>query len=196
MATVALEPERRARLRIAVGAAVILLFVALGCAVVFSALAPRGTTQVAAPSAVETSAATSAIYVHVLGAVMLPGLYALREGDRAVDAVAAAGGFADGADQAQLNLARFVTDGEQIIVPVEGASPPGSVTGTNVPGKVNLNTADGVTLETLPRVGPSMAARIIAWRETNGRFVAIEDLMSVSGVGEKTFDALKDLVTV
>ena len=196
MATVAQDLERRARVRIAVGASVVLLLVALGCAVVVAALAPRGTTAVAAPSAAPTAVATSAIYVHVLGAVLQPGLYALREGDRAVDAVAAAGGFTDDADQAQLNLARFVTDGEQIVVPVVGAAPPVTGGGAVVPGKVNLNTADAAALETLPRVGPAMSARIIAWRETNGRFTAIEDLMSVSGIGDKTFEALKDLVTV
>ena len=196
MATVAHDLERRARVRIAVGASVVLLLVALGCAVVVAALAPRGTTAVASPTAAPTAVATSAIYVHVLGAVVRPGLYALREGDRAVDAVAAAGGFADDADQAQLNLARFVTDGEQIVVPVVGAAPPVSGGGANVPGKVNINTADAAALETLPRVGPAMSARIIAWRETNGRFTAVEDLMSVSGIGDKTFEALRDLVTV
>lgn len=196
MATVAHDLERRARVRIAVGASVVLLLVALGCAVVVAALAPRGTTAVANPTAAPTAAATSAIYVHVLGAVVRPGLYALREGDRAVDAVAAAGGFADEADQAQLNLARFVTDGEQIVVPVVGAGPPVSGGAANVPGKVNINTADAATLETLPRVGPAMSARIIAWRESNGRFTAVEDLMSVSGIGDKTFEALKDRVTV
>ncbi len=67
--------------------------------------------------------------------------------------------------------------------------------GTAIPGKVNINTADEPTLETLPRVGPAMAARILAWRAANGRFTAVEDLMSVSGIGEKTFEGLKDLVT-
>jgi len=204
---------RRARLRIGVGAAVVVLFVALACAVLFSALAPKGQTEIVAPGgapaagAFDGSATSSpapsgaAIFVHILGAVAAPGLYELREGDRAVDAVAAAGGFADGADQSGLNLARFVTDGEQIVVPVVGESPaaaPGSAGpgGAAVPGKVNINTADATALETLPRVGPAMAARIIAWRDENGRFSAIEDLMSVTGIGEKTFDAMKDLVTV
>lgn len=200
---------RRARVRIGVGAAVVVLFVGLACAVLFSAFAPKGQSEVVAPGSGATgeaelaSAAPSgaAIFVHILGAVAVPGLYELHEGDRAVDAVAAAGGFAEGADQSQLNLARFVTDGEQIVVPVVGAAPPpapGAVTGGGavVAGKVNINTADAAALETLPRVGPAMAARIIEWRETNGRFTAVEDLMSVTGVGEKTFDSLKDLVTV
>ena len=186
--------EKRSRLRIALGAAVVLVLVGLGCAVLFSALAPTGSSSVVAPSAVP-SAVPSGIFVHVLGEVSSPGLYELSEGDRAIDAVAAAGGFTAKADQAQLNLARFVTDGEQIVVPRVGASP-GVAAGTSVPGKVNLNTADAATLETLPRIGPAMAERILAWRETNGRFAAVEDLMSVSGVGEKTFEGLKSLVTV
>jgi competence protein ComEA len=200
---------RRARVRIGVGAAVVVLFVGLACAVLFSAFAPKGQSEVVAPGAGTTGVSESAsaapsgaaIFVHILGAVAVPGLYELHEGDRAVDAVAAAGGFADGADQSQINLARFVTDGEQIVVPVVGAAPPpapGAVAGGGavVAGKVNINTADAAALETLPRVGPAMAARIIEWRETNGRFTAVEDLMSVTGVGEKTFDSLKDLVTV
>jgi competence protein ComEA len=145
--------------------------------------------------------------VHILGAVKNAGLYELRDGARAVDAVAAAGGFANDADQAQINLARFVVDGEQIIVPVigqgglsgvgaNGSVGGGSAGGAVVPGKVNINTADAATLETLPRIGPAMSARIIAWRDANGRFSTVEDLMSVTGVGDKTFDGLKDLVTV
>jgi competence protein ComEA len=61
---------------------------------------------------------------------------------------------------------------------------------------VNLNTATEDQLDTLPRVGPAMAAKILAWRTQNGRFTSIDDLMNVSGIGQKTFDGLKDLVTV
>ena len=205
---------RRARVRIGVGAAVVVLFVGLACAVLFSALAPKGQSALVTPNAVafgDANTATAApsggaqsggaIFVHILGAVASPGLYELREGDRAVDAVAAAGGFAEGADQSGLNLARFVSDGEQIVVPLVGEPPVaapggGASAGAVVPGKVNINTADAAALETLPRVGPAMAERILAWRDENGRFSAIEDLMSVTGIGEKTFDGLKDLVTV
>jgi competence protein ComEA len=133
------------------------------------------------------------IYVHILGEVAAPGLYELREGDRAVDAVAAAGGFTTDADQAQLNLARFLVDGEQIVVPAVGDSP--APTGESG-GKVNLNSADVTQLQALPRIGPAMAQRIVDWREANGRFASVEDLLSVTGIGAKTFAALKDLVTV
>jgi len=208
-------PIARSRVRIGIGAAAVLLFVALGCAVLFSALAPRGASStvgagpgVAGDGVVDDETAASAtpggavIFVHILGAVNRPGLYELSDGARAVDAVAAAGGFGENADQSQLNLARFVADGEQIVVPVVGEAPPAQ-SGAPPPGapgesgaKVNINTADAAELETLPRVGPAMSARIIAWRETNGRFTAIEDLMSVTGIGEKTFDGFKDLVTL
>jgi len=199
---------RRTRVRIGVGAAVVLLFAGLACAVLFSMLAPKGQSTVVVPgdgadatTSATTAAPAIAIFVHILGAVVNPGLYELREGDRGVDAVAAAGGFSEGADRSALNLARFVSDGEQIVVPLVGEAPvaaPGapSAGGAAVAGKVNINTADVTALETLPRVGPAMAARIVAWRDENGRFSAIEDLMSVTGIGEKTFEAMKDLVTV
>ena len=155
-----------------------------------SAIVPRSSASevVASP----TLAPGGSIYVHVLGAVLAPGLYELSDGDRAVDAIAAAGGFAEGADETQLNLARFVADGEQLVVPVMGAAPaPGEAS-----GKVNLNTATLEQLETLPRVGPALAQRILDWRETNGRFSAATDLLNVTGIGQKTFDGLKDDVTV
>lgn len=195
------------------GAAVVLVLVGLGIAVLVSTLGPHGATQSLGPAAVSSgppsggasttggtararNKGSATIFVHVVGAVARPGLFTLRDGDRVVDAVAAAGGFTDVADQSQVNLARFVSDGEQLIVPLVGESPPAPGTAGAVGGKVNLNTADLVTLETLPRVGPAMAQRIIDWRTANGRFTAVEDLMSVTGVGDKTFEQLKKLVTV
>ena len=203
---------RRARVRVGVGAALILVLVGLGCAVFITAITPHGASSVVAPSALPSASpgASSAngsitvtgstgavIYVHILGQVNDPGLYALHDGDRAVDVVAAAGGLTPSADPAALNLARFLSDGEQIIVPAIGqaVSASGVAGGTTIAGKVNINTADEPTLETLPRVGPAMAARILAWRAANGRFTAVEDLMSVTGIGEKTFEGLRDLVT-
>ena len=174
-----------------------LVLAGLGIAVFVTAVTPHGTSTVIAPSGDphESEAAVStAIYVHILGEVRRPGLYELRDGDRAVDAVAAAGGFTEAADAAGLNLARFVSDGEQIIVPAIGEAPVGGPAG--VPGKVNLNTADATLLDTLPGVGPATAAKIIAWREQNGRFESIEDLLDVGGIGESKFESLRDLVTV
>jgi competence protein ComEA len=186
--------------------------VGLGIAVLVSALGSAGSTGTAAAppatskpgsSAAPDDGAEGTIYIHVLGAVAKPGLYLLRDGDRGVDAVASAGGFTPDADQSQVNLARVVVDGEQIVVPVIGAAAvpgegPGASAGaaSTVGGKVNINTADATALETLPRVGPAMSKRIIDWRTKNGRFTSVEDLTSITGIGEKTFEQLKDLVTV
>ncbi len=207
-----LPDPRRARLRVKVGAVVVLVLVALGCAVLVAALGQHGSAAevvrpdpgaspgAATPGGAASGGTTSggAIFVHILGAVERPGLYSLTEGDRAIDAVAAAGGFLDTADQRQLNLARFVVDGEQISVPAIGEIPDAGAgtPGSGIGGKVNINTADAAALDTLPRVGPAMAARIIAYREANGRFATIEDLMNVAGVGDKTFEGMRDLVTV
>jgi competence protein ComEA len=133
------------------------------------------------------------IFVHVLGEVARPGLYELREGDRVVDAVAAAGGMTDAADPAGVNLARLLSDGEQLAVPAVGevvASAPGIV----ADGRVDLNTADAAALDTLPRIGPAMAQRIIEWRESNGPISSVDDLLAVSGIGTKTVEALRPLV--
>jgi competence protein ComEA len=208
-------------MRVGIGAAVVLLIAGLGIAVLVSAFSSAGVTTTIAPAPSAASGTGTArsgsappsatgtapgsavsLFVHILGAVAKPGLYQLHDGARAVDAVAAAGGFTAEADRQQLNLARLVSDGEQIYVPKvgeAGSGPPGSsaVGGAGaVGGKVNINTASESDLETLPRVGPTMAKRIIAWREANGRFATIEDLMSVTGIGEKTFAELKDLVTI
>lgn len=188
----------RARVRLAIGAVVVLLLAGLGGAVIAGLATPRGgTVTVTAPTPNATQDVL-AIVVHVLGAVAVPGLYRLREGARVVDAIAAAGGFRPEAERSGLNLARVLADAEQVVVPVIGAVPPaGSAqSGVSSDGRVNINTADSAALETLPRVGPSMAERIITWRDRNGGFSVIEDLMQVTGIGEKTFEAMRELVSV
>ena len=200
--------RRPVRARVGVGAAIVLVLVGLGIAVLVSAFGAQGSGGSIIPPAASASNSPSGearskssgaiIYIHILGAVARPGLYLLTDGDRALDLVAAAGGFTTTADQSGLNLARLLVDGEQILVPDIGEVPaaggaPGAPTAG---GKVNINTADETALETLPRVGPAMAKRIIDWRTKNGRFTAVEDLMSVTGVGEKTFDQLKEFVTL
>ena len=137
------------------------------------------------------------LYVHVLGQVAHPGLYMLELDARVVDALAAAGGTLDDADLQSVNLARPLSDGEQLIVPVAGAA--AEAGGTAAPvgdGLIDLNNADQAALETLPRIGPALAQRIIEWRDMNGRFQSVDDLLAVPGIGEKLLSGLAELVRV
>jgi competence protein ComEA len=140
------------------------------------------------------------VTVHVVGEVRHPGVYELPAGARARDAVDAAGGLLGAAEQEAVNLARVLTDGEQLTVPRHGAAPTANPAGPGgVPaagGKVDLNTATAAELDTLPGVGPSTAAKIVADRTSNGPFRSVDDLMRVSGIGPAKFDSLKDLVRV
>ncbi|MFT4220258.1 MAG: helix-hairpin-helix domain-containing protein [Microbacterium sp.] len=203
------EEYAKPRRRIGVGAAVVVVVLAVAVtvavAVVRGVTTPTETVPVAVggegdePGAGVDAADPATVYVHVSGAVRAPGLYRLRDGSRVVDAIAAAGGFTKRADDAAVNLARVVADGEQLVVPkrgeastpVAGASPPAAGDGL-----VNLNTATEAELDTLPRIGPAMAQRILQWREANGRFTSVEDLLAVPGIGEKTVESLRPLVTV
>lgn len=141
------------------------------------------------------------IFVHVGGAVRRPGLYGLPQGARVDDAVRAAGGTLEDADLDALNLAARVKDGEKVLVPTEqgeaeaqaGAAEAG---GAAQGGLMNLNTATVADLETLPGIGPALAQRILDYRERNGGFRAVEDLLEVPGIGAKKFEELREHVTV
>lgn len=150
------------------------------------------------------------VVVHVVGAVMRPGVYTLAAGSRVADAVAAAGGSTGNAAPNAVNLARILADGEQVYLPTAdeasataaaggGGAPMGSTAppgGVSASGKIDINRATAADLDTLPGIGPATAQKIVDDRAANGPFKTIEDLMRVSGIGEKKFDALKDLVTV
>lgn len=134
----------------------------------------------------------STVFIHVSGAVGAPGLVELPEGSRVADAIEAAGGFAEGADSASVNLARVVADGEQVAI--------GSCAAAGVPatgsGKVRINSATEAELQSLPGVGEATAAKIVADRKANGPFASLEDLMRVSGIGQKKYEALADLIAL
>ena len=143
---------------------------------------------------VDSPESNLSIFVHVVGEVENPGMYQLSLGARLVDAVFAAGGLTKKADHASVNLAREISDGEQIFVMTEGQG--GESATSNQSALVSLNRSLEAELETLPGIGPALAARIIAWREANGGFKKVDDLQKVSGIGEKLLAGLKEQVTL
>lgn len=149
------------------------------------------------------------IYVDVCGAVSAPGVYKLDPDSRVFQAIEAAGGMLPEAAGSSVNQAQPVSDGQQIYVPTQEEIDQGTVTlpsdNSSKPeetqqntetGKINLNTADTETLKTLSGIGDAKAQAIIAWREENGSFSSIEDIMQVPGIKESTFTKIKDKIAV
>ena len=140
------------------------------------------------------------VVVHVSGHVKQPGVYELDVGDRVSDAIDAAGGPSADADLDSINLARVLSDGEQIRVAAVGESAAGGAGGAGRAvgggGAININSADAAALETLPGVGPVLASKIIAYRESNGPFKSPQDLDDVSGIGPALLEQIVPLVTV
>lgn len=152
--------------------------------------------------------------VHVCGAVNVPGVYELKEGSRVIDAVLASGGFAQDADEAYVNLATVLTDGDKVRIPTKEevaemsqqektAVDTGVISAEGLKNsqqqlsdKVNINTAGKDELCTLPGIGQTRAESIIAYRNANGDFLQIEDIMQVSGIKESSFQKIKDKITV
>jgi competence protein ComEA len=153
-----------------------------------------------APQQASSSPSPAAtLIVDVAGAVHRPGVYEFVEGDRVIDAIERAGGPMPKADLSLLNLAAPLADGTQILVPKSG--PPGAVVPGGAPpgssgGLVNINTASATELETLSGIGEVLAATIVEYRDQNGPFASVEDLMDVSGIGPATLDEIRDQVTV
>ena len=144
-------------------------------------------------------------YVDISGEVKLPGVYKVTSETRLFEVIDMAGGLKDDADVNSLNRAEKVSDGQKIIVKAYGDSSdesegeggvPSSSGGTDDSGKVNINIADLSTLQTITGIGPSKAQSIIDYREQNGYFTTIEEIMFVSGIGEKTFASIKDQIVV
>jgi len=146
------------------------------------------------------------IRVDIEGAIANPGVYKLFEGAIVEDLINEAGGLSDKVDGAKLaaevNRAQKLRDGDKIMIPIMGevagaaSAPTSSSGGTTVAGKININSASAEQLDTLPGIGPAYAARIIQYRESNGAFSSIEEIKEVSGIGDATFEKIKDLITI
>lgn len=164
-----------------------------------NALATPDGSSTGGPGVAKASAGSGKVVVDVAGKVRRPGIAVLRQGARVIDAVRAAGGARPGVDLAGLNLARVLTDGEQVVVgqaaapAVSGSAPAG---GSPVGTLVNINTADETALESLPEVGPVTAQSIITWRTQHGGFTSVDQLLDVDGIGDATLAKLTPYVTI
>lgn len=183
-----------ARPVVVVAVAVVGIAVLIGAVLVAAGQASGSTAERAVVRVVPTTPMPTPLLVHVSGAVRTPGLVSLPVGARVVDAVAAAGGATAAADQSGVNLAARITDGQQIVVPERGAAAGPARPSAASSGPVSLSSATAEQLETLPRIGPALAARIIAYRDAHGGFSSVDELGQVGGIGPKTLAGLQDLV--
>lgn len=143
------------------------------------------------------SAGEKRLTVYVCGAVQHPGVYELAEGSRVYEALALAGGVTDDASPTAVNQAQPLTDGEMIeILTVDQAMERETAQETESDGRVNINTADAEELKTLPGIGEAKADSIIAYREKNGAFAAIEDIKNIEGIKDGVFAKLEDCIKV
>jgi competence protein ComEA len=207
--------------RLAALVAVIVLLTAIGIAITLSTQQPQPESPPLLPAAVSAAPAApssktpTTLVISVVGRVTNPGLVTLPNGARVADALKAAGGPTPGTDDTTLNLARRLTDGEQIYVGIPtppaddqlpdtpaptGRTPTGRKSGkadlaADPATKINLNTATANELQTLPGIGPTMAQRILTWRAQHGQFDSITQLKDVGGIGTAKFAKLEQLVT-
>ena len=160
----------------------------------------------AADSAAAQSTSAPTVYVHICGAVERPGVYQVEEGSRVYQVVEEAGGFLEEAAPDYLNMADAVSDGMKLVVPYADELEAGQAYGetgqaaagvsASGPAKININTADKAALMTLKGIGESRAEDIIRYREQNGGFQKIEDIMNVSGIKDASFEKIRDDITV
>ena len=159
--------------------------------IVFFLLSRGHTEEITQPLPGPTiSVAMTSVFIDVAGKVIHPGVYQLPQGSRAIDAITMAGGAKSGIDLSDINLAHILIDGEQLYVGGSASS------GGARRGKININRASKSEFDSLPGIGPVLAARIITYRTKNGPFSSVEELQKVSGIGGSKFDDIKDLLRI
>ena len=168
----------------------VIYFAGIGAVALLVLLSSLGPASEGQAETASTSITQSAIYVDIVGEVVQPGVYPVEIDTRLFEVVSAAGGFTRRADQKSVNLARLVSDGEQILVLSIGDDSKEQ----NTNKLLSLNAATAVELENLPGVGPKLAARIIDWRTANGGFSKVDQLLSVGGIGDKLFAGIRNMV--
>lgn len=154
------------------------------------------------------------VIIHITGSVKNPGIVKLKEESRIEDAIEAAGGLTENADITKVNLAYIVEDGTKIKIPSASEEDIGdediidsksgdniiieenTVSSNNSTQTININKATEKEFETLPGIGPSLASKIIEYRNQNGKFGSIDDIKNVNGIGDSKYEKIKDLITV
>ncbi|BCJ88581.1 ComEA family DNA-binding protein [Effusibacillus dendaii] len=163
-------------------------------------ISPAGTGSAGSQSEVPTKSAVpnsvTEMKVDVKGAVHLPGVYTLPVGSRVADALQAAGGANDQADLQTVNLAQKLVDGGMLVIPVKGEKEAGASTASSVQRKVNINTATAAELDAVNGIGSTRANDIVAFRERQGPFQSVDDLLKVKGFGPKLLESLREQITV
>lgn len=151
--------------------------------------------EVMAPPVIPIQVVAPQIFVDVTGSVNQPGVYSMAANSRVIDAIKAAGNSAPGADLSTINLARVLSDGEQIYVETTIINGAGVRASTSVRhGPLNINRATAGQLDSLDGIGPVIARRIVEYRKVNGPFATVEDLQKVSGIGAAKFAMIKSKV--
>lgn len=199
------QGERELAIPLLVGLVVVIAVIAIG--VVLSLVGCHSTpsftvaTNNSNASNDDVEVVVPLVYVHVVGCVAEPGVYAIAEGSHVIDAIDQAGGFTEDADTGSLNLARTVSDGEQVrVYSIEEVQAQSSGTapsqGISPDGLVNINLATAEELQSVSGIGAVTAQRIVDDREKNGPYSSVDDLTRVSGIGEKTVAKMRDSLTV
>lgn len=168
------------------------MLVGLGAGLILGAQGRVGPIPHPSSTPVTMADESAKVSVHVAGWVVSPGVVTVADDAIVADAVAAAGGLRSGARSDLINLAANVSVGEQIVVP----GPDDELNARTSDGAISLNRASAADLESLPGVGPVLAERIEAFREANGPFGEVEDLLQVPGIGEAKLASMRDLVRV
>lgn len=153
----------------------------------------RAVAQESAKPTLTMPAVAKTILIHVAGKVKRPDVYPLLAGSRVSDAIKAAGGANKGVDLGDINLARVLIDGEQVYVgyAAKANSSSSKSSKSRFTGVININRATKAEFDSLAGIGPVIASRIINYRNTNGPFLALDDLLKVSGIGSKTLERIR-----
>lgn len=191
------------KIKVALGAAIILglalVIFAVASSVFSSTMQPELPQDLEVTSSAippERSVGGIEVLVHVVGEVNVPGMYQLSSDSRVIDAVMAAGGLTNNAAECAINLARVVNDGEQLNIPSLNQGCSGGSLVAAQGATVSLNSGTAEQFDSLPGIGPTLAQRIVQYRESQGGFSSVEQLNDVSGIGDKLFAGVRDLLTL